>query len=165
MAGAVGLAAAGLRALEGGRASNARPSADPRLAAAIAAWRTPRALVHEGQAMAPVASAAIDVSDGLARDVGHLADAGGVQIAIDAPALQAEAQLGAAAAALGVPALELALHGGEDYALVVTAREEPPGFRRVGEVRAGRGLVLRTADGERPLEPAGFDHFGASSNG
>jgi thiamine-monophosphate kinase len=153
LAGPVGLAAAGFRALESGA------PADPRLAAAIAAWRTPRALVREGLAMAPLASAAVDVSDGLARDAGHLADAGGVQVVIDGAALEADAVLRDAAAALGVQALDLALHGGEDYALVVTGRDGPPGFRRIGDVREGRGLVLRTSAGERPLEPAGFDHF------
>jgi thiamine-monophosphate kinase len=154
LAGAVGLAAAGLRALE-------RGVVDPRLDAAVEAWRAPRALVGEGIGMVPTASAAIDVSDGVARDAGHLAEAGGVQLVIDAAALVAEGALSDAATALGASALELALHGGEDYALLATAPDAPPGFRRVGEVRAGRGLVLRTAEGERPLDPAGFDHFAA----
>jgi thiamine-monophosphate kinase len=158
LAGAVGLAAAGLRALQ-------RGIVDPRLDAAIEAWREPRALIGEGMAMAPLASAGIDISDGLARDAGHLADAGGVQLLIDAAALDVDGAVSDAATALGVSALELALHGGEDYALLASAPEGPPGFRRVGEVRSGRGLVLRTAEGERPLEPEGFDHFAAPRRG
>jgi thiamine-monophosphate kinase len=158
LAGAVGLAAAGLRALE-------RGVQDPRLDAAVEAWRAPRALVGEGLAMAPVASAGVDVSDGLARDAGHLAEAGGVQLVLDAAALEADGALSDAATALGASALELALHGGEDYALLATASAAPPGFRCVGEVRSGHGLVLRTADGERPLDPGGFDHFAAPRSG
>ena len=57
MAGRVGLAAAGLRALEEGKGT------EPRLAAAIAAWRVPRALFEEGWAMGATAHAAVDVSD------------------------------------------------------------------------------------------------------
>jgi thiamine-monophosphate kinase len=153
MAGHVGRAAAGLKALERRIVDSAR------LGPAVAAWRTPRALVAEGRAMAAVAHAAIDVSDGLARDAGHLADASEVCIVLDEPALLADAALGAAAAALGEDALDLALHGGEDYALVVASRVPVPGFRRIGEVRDGSGLVLRGADGERKIAPEGYDHF------
>ncbi|MGD0525732.1 MAG: thiamine-phosphate kinase [Polyangiaceae bacterium] len=154
LAGRVGLAAAGLRALEAGKAL-----ADPRLAVAVAAWRAPSALFAEGRAMAAIARAAVDVSDGLARDAGHLADASGVQLVLDeAPLLEDEALLGAAAA-LGVSALELALHGGEDYALIAASTDALDGFRCIGEVRVGRGLVLRRGTSEHPLEPRGFDHF------
>ena len=65
----------------------------------------------------------------------------------------------AMAAALGVDALGLVLHGGEDYALLAASAVPIPGFRRIGEVREGAGLILRTARGERDLEPAGDDHF------
>jgi thiamine-monophosphate kinase len=153
MAGRVGLAAAGLRALEEGKAGEAR------LAAAIAAWRVPRALFAEGRAMAGKAHAAVDVSDGLARDAGHLAEASGVQVILDEAALLEDAVLLEAAATLGASALDLALHGGEDYALVAAGEQSIEGFRRIGEVRAGRGLVLRGVTGERSIEPRGFDHF------
>jgi thiamine-monophosphate kinase len=154
MAGRVGLAAAGLRALEEGKGT------EPRLAAAIAAWRSPRGLFAEGRAMAGKAHAAVDVSDGLARDAGHVAEASGVQVVLDETALLADEGLLDAARALGASALDLALHGGEDYALVAAGDQPIEGFRRIGEVRTGRGLVLRCVTGERPLEPRGFDHFG-----
>jgi thiamine-monophosphate kinase len=157
MAGRVGLSAAGLRALERGR------GADARLAAAVGAWRTPRALFAEGQAMAGLASAAIDVSDGLARDAGNLAEASGVQLLIDGASLLQDTEVVDAAAALGEDALELALHGGEDYALVAACDRAIPGFRRIGEVRAGSGLRLRGDAGERALEPRGFDHFSSEA--
>jgi thiamine-monophosphate kinase len=154
LAGHVGLAAAGLRALEGSKAAD-----DPRLQPAIAAWRTPRALVEAGRAMGLLATAAIDVSDGLARDLDHLTEASGLSAVLDEASLLEDPELVAAAEALGASAVDLALHGGEDYALVATSAAPLPGFRRIGQMRDGRGLVLRTNGGERPIEPLGFDHF------
>jgi thiamine-monophosphate kinase len=153
MAGRVGLAAAGLRALLAGKGAVAS------LEAAVLAWRTPRALIAEGRTMATVAHAAIDVSDGLACDVGHIAQASVVCAILDEGALLADADLAGAADALGASPLDLALHGGEDYALVVASPVAVEGFRRIGEITQGRGLFLRGASGQRPIEPRGFDHF------
>jgi thiamine-monophosphate kinase len=153
MAGRLGLAAAGLRALAAGKGGGGS------LEVAVDAWRRPRALVSEGRAMASVAHAAVDVSDGLACDVGHIAAASGVCVVLDESALLADADLSGAAAALGASALDLALHGGEDYALVVASPVPVPGFRRIGEIVDGRGVMLRGPDGQRPIEPRGFDHF------
>jgi thiamine-monophosphate kinase len=153
MAGHVGLAACGLRALTTGRGAAA--AALP----ALAAWRRPEALVSSGLAMAESARAAIDVSDGLARDVGHLAQASGVQAVLDPSALLADAALVAAARAIGVDPLDLALYGGEDYALVAAGPAPIAGFRRIGDIREGAGLVLATEEGDIPLLVRGFDHF------
>jgi thiamine-monophosphate kinase len=152
-AGRLGLAAAGLLALERGIAE------DPRLRKAVASWRTPRALVAEGLDMGAVAHAAVDASDGLARDAGHLAEASGVRIVFDERALLGDPALSEAAVALGEDALDLALYGGEDYALIVASEEPIDGFRCIGEIVQGRGLSLRAANGERTIEPRGFDHF------
>jgi thiamine-monophosphate kinase len=151
MAGRLGLAAAGLRALGAGKESAA--------AVAVGAWRTPRALVAQGRAMGLVAHAAVDVSDGLACDVGHLADASGVCAVIDESAVIDDADLVAVARELGADVLDLVLHGGEDYALVAASPVAIDGFRRIGEVTAGRGVALRGPDGQRPIEPRGYDHF------
>jgi thiamine-monophosphate kinase len=157
MAGVVGHAAAGLRALQERRGD------DLALAHAVEAWLRPRALIDAGRAMAGLAHAAVDVSDGLARDLGHIAEASAVAAAIDEGALVADAALVRAAEALGADPVDLALHGGEDYALIAASNAPIPGFRRIGEVRAGQGLVLRTASGDRPIEPRGFDHFRKST--
>ncbi len=153
MAGNVGLAAAGLRALGAGTAGVAS------LQEAVAAWRTPRALIAEGRAMASIAHAAVDVSDGLACDAGHVAEASIVRVVLDEMALRSDAVLSGAALALGQDALDLALYGGEDYALVVASPVAIEGFRRIGHVTEGRGVALRGANGERALEARGFDHF------
>jgi thiamine monophosphate kinase len=56
--------------------------------------------------------------------------------------------------------LEHVLSGGEDYALVVSASMEIPGFRVIGSVEEGAGVVLRDRAGRaHPLEAGGFDHF------
>ena len=153
LAGPVGLAAAGMRAIATGRESEAA------LAGAVAAWRRPVARIIQGLAMARLAHAAIDVSDGLARDAAHVAQASGVRLVLDAGAIAAERALHEAATAMGVDSLDLALHGGEDYALLASSAAPIDGFRRVGEVVAGSGVVLRTKDRVVPLEPRGYDHF------
>jgi thiamine-monophosphate kinase len=154
VAGPVGLAGAGMRALVAGVMV-------PAVDAAIAAFRRPVARIADGLAMAKVARAAIDVSDGLSQDAAHVAEASDVCVVLDERALLAHAgdALARAAEAVGADALSLALGGGEDYALVVASADTPPGFTRIGEVRDGEGLVLRSAAGERALDPRGFDHF------
>ena len=158
LAGAVGMAAAGLVALQSGAAG---ASAD--VDACIEAWRRPRALIVEGLAMSTVATAAVDVSDGLSQDAARIAEASSVTLVLDEHLVRACASgpLERAAAALGRDALELALGGGEDYALLVTSASAIPGFARIGTVEpGGAGIVLARADGTRaPVDPRGFDHF------
>jgi len=161
MAGPVGLAAAGLAALSRGTSPEASGGA---VAAAVAAWRRPRARLAEGLRAAGHARAAIDVSDGLASDVAHVARASGVCAVLD-PARIVGDDLREAAAAVERDPLALALHGGEDYALVVALPdgEALEGFTRVGVVeppRAGPCVALREDDGSiTGLVERGFDHF------
>ncbi len=176
LAGPAGLAGAGLRALaqsmqhaddsslvEMTLSPSSPPRAaridldDVRLAPALAAWRRPVARIADGRAMAPLAHAAIDVSDGLAIDADRLAEASGVRLVLDAAAI-AGAELRAAADALGASALDLALGGGEDYAVLAASASPLAGFVRIGEVLAADGGPRLLLDG-RPLEPRGFDHF------
>ena len=158
LAGAVGMAAAGLVALESGAAGT---SAD--VDACIEVWRRPRALIDPGLAMSTVATAAVDVSDGLSQDASRIAEASSVTLVLDEALLRANISgpLERAAAALGRDALELALGGGEDYALLVTSASAIPGFTRIGTIEPGAaGIVLARADGTRvPADPRGFDHF------
>lgn len=119
------------------------------------AFRRPHARIDEGRVAASTgATAAIDVSDGLACDVGRLADASRVSITLEAEMLTAGA---------GVDLAGM-LFGGEDYALVVTApwNDAPdPRFRRIGVVgpRGGAPLYLVEEGATRSIEPRGFDHF------
>jgi len=161
LAGTVGVAAAGLALLQRGIADGAPGDPTER---ALRAFRRPQARVAEGLAAAGHAHAGIDVSDGLALDGWRLARASGVALVLDAPALLRVAgpELTAVAALLARDPLELALYGGDDYALLMTfaAHEVPEPFVAVGTCGAGDGISLRSADGTiRPLEAKGFDHF------
>lgn len=157
LAGPVGLAKAGFLALE-----SSLDSAD--LQPALEAFRRPRALIQEGLAAAEHAHAAIDVSDGLALDASRMANASGVGVVLDEGALLAHGgpALEIAARTLGDEPLELALEGGEDYALLIACREEqlPEGFTVVGSCIEERGLFVRDRSGTvRERRVAGFDHF------
>ena len=165
VAGVLGLAGAGVQALARGAAiSGDARTPQTAIDHAIAAYRRPRALLEAGLTAAPLARAAIDVSDGLALDAGRLAKESGVAILLDADEVTSAGgdALVAAATALSLDALDLALHGGDDYALVMAFPKGaiPAGFRAIGTCEAGSGLLLRSAEGARlALEPRGYDHF------
>jgi thiamine-monophosphate kinase len=108
--------------------------------------------------------AAIDLSDGLALDLSRLCRASGTGAEIAADRLPVAAPTPVLAVWLGEDPHDLALHGGEDYVLLFTlpADEAPPaGFlcTRLGRLTDDPALTLLTADGPRPLEPAGWDHL------
>ena len=154
LGGPVGLAAAGLAALM----NNVQNAHDE-----ISAWRRPRARVDLGLALvAGGARACIDISDGLALDLHRLCEASGVGAEVRADALLASSPtLREASARVGVAPLELALHGGEDYALLATSPHEVPGFAVIGRITSSdSGLSLASAGGARePLARRGFQHF------
>src|SRR6185503_810067 len=122
LVGDVGLARAGLLWLSRGevRASRRGGSTGRAVARCLEAWRRPRALVREGRALRGRARAAIDVSDGLSTDAAHLAAASEVRVVIEEPRLRAALcrELEKVAPLLDCDPLELALAGGEDYALL-----------------------------------------------
>jgi thiamine-monophosphate kinase len=160
MAGPVGLAAAGFALLDRGA-----PITSEAARAAVEAWRRPRARIAEGLSAASVARAAIDVSDGLARDLGHVARASNARAVLDEAAITS-GELRAVAAELGRDAVGLALHGGEDYALVVVlpAGASLDGFTKIGVIEPrseGAPVALRREGGALvAIDERGFDHFG-----
>ncbi|HEY3109859.1 MAG TPA: thiamine-phosphate kinase, partial [Chloroflexota bacterium] len=110
----------------------------------------PSPRVEEGQALAAggAVGAMIDVSDGLAADLGHVLAASGVGATLDEAALPISPALRALEAAGGRPALELTLHGGEAYELSFTCRAAPSvAATRIGAIEAEPGLRLRSLDG------------------
>lgn len=156
IAGEVGFAAAGLRLLL--RDGQAWQSDDENEQLAVTKWRRPVARLNDGLRAASVATAMIDVSDGVAQDAGHIAKASDVRIELD-PDLLVDPRLEAVARSLNRSALELVLNGGEDYALIITVAEHsvPEGFRVVGRCIEGQGVCLK---GEcEALPDAGHDHF------
>jgi thiamine-monophosphate kinase len=156
--GKVGMARAGLLGLLRGRRARSKA-----LKECITAWRKPRALLDSSQSLVGHAHATIDISDGLSEDAARLAAASRVKLILDEPALlrALPAVLHQAAHELGETPLQLALVGGEDYALLATGprRKRPKGATVIGEVRKGRGTALRSNGRERRLSKLGFDHF------
>jgi len=141
----------------------------------VDALARPVARVGEGQTLAQAGvTAMMDLSDGLAKDLGRLCLASGVGARVELERVPVAEALRAGAATLGVDALELAVGGGEDYELLATidataverARSELDErfgvpLTEIGMIVEGEGPLTVDADGTtRPLEPAGWDHFG-----
>lgn len=138
----------------------------------LAAHRRPTALPAAGGALATGgASAAIDVSDGLGRDLGHVAERSGVAITVQAERLQVPPAIAAAAERLDADPLDLLLGGGDDYALAACVSPERHGqvvtalravgheARLIGHVEPGRGVWLDQGDGTvRDVTDLGWQH-------
>jgi len=122
-------------------------------------WRRPRARFDLRGAIAP--TACIDLSDGLALDLGRLCRAGAVGAVLEEAAIPTEPGLAAAAAAIGEDAAALSLGGGEDYELAFTmpASLDPAIAVRVGEVVEGAGVRIRARDGTLRDAVGGHQHF------
>jgi thiamine-monophosphate kinase len=149
------------------RSDRGSGSSNPRIPAALeeilAPHLYPEPRVTQGLFLVRrgLASAAIDLSDGLSTDLAHLCSESGVAAEIDSALLPIHA--GAT--------LAQALHGGEDYELLFTAPVSVRMPRRIAGapvtqigrvVRAGAGrppVTLVTARGSEPLAPKGWQHF------
>jgi thiamine-monophosphate kinase len=159
--GPLGAAAAGLALLR---------SADPAAAGLLerfpglaAAHRRPQPALAMGLALARAgATAMIDVSDGLAGDALHLAEASGVGVEVHDAAVPLAAGVAEAAALLGRDPLELALGGGEDFVLAAAL---PRAADLGGVLDCGRFTpdpatrVRVTRTGQAPLTGLAWDHF------
>ncbi|MGD0224539.1 MAG: thiamine-phosphate kinase [Terriglobia bacterium] len=161
VSGRLGMAALGLRVLQ----SHTR-GRKPVDRAALRAHLFPQPQCSLGRFLSKhrLASALMDLSDGLSIDLLRLCDASGVGATLFAdrvptPSIQDPKD-----------ALGLALHGGEDYQLLFTvpaakALKIPRRFGKtrlhcIGEIRASRGIAMINPDGEAlRLEPYGYDHF------
>jgi thiamine-monophosphate kinase len=181
--GTLGGAAAGLRLLE--RANSLRTrDARTRLLSDFAKLTrrqthpTPRVACGALLGERRLASAMIDLSDGLSSDLAHLCERSGVGALIEASRIPVAPLLRRANAinsnqltrALTDGAFDLALHGGEDFELLFTVRPRVAarlpkrlgGVRltRIGEVRAATEGIRISRNGRAEiLQPSGFEHF------
>lgn len=109
-------------------------------------------------------AAALDVSDGLAKDLHRLCGASGVGAVLDAERLPMPEDSQRLAGALGIDWRGLALGGGEDYVLLFALPEDeaPPkgaGATAIGRIRRRQSVEIDLPEGRRPLDPLGWDHL------
>jgi len=171
--GPLGRSAAGLAVLE-------RPSAPEGMTADALAGLTsahlrPVPRVAEGRWLGEAGgvTAMIDLSDGLATDLAHVAEESDVRCRVDIERIPLDDAARDAAGALGADALAWATSGGEDYELLLTC--EPGAFARLAEglqratgtplraigVVTGHGAGVRFVDarGQEVSAVGGFEHF------
>ena len=167
VSGSLGDAALGLQVLDGkleGLGAQAAAYLTDR-------YRLPRPRLALGQRLIDLASAAMDVSDGLVADLGHICETSGVAATIDVS--RAPLSDAARAALARAPEFDATvLTGGDDYELVFTvapareatievlAAELKLTLTRIGETAAGAGVEVVDAAG-RPVEVTtpGYIHF------
>ena len=159
--GALGESAAALRHLSHGKIKRRDVFPEPRI------------VIGEWLQKNHIASAAIDISDGLSTDLAHICEESRVGAIIQAeaipihPAAQRIAQTKRRSPSTGGIALDLALHGGEDYELLFTAprKKRVPArisgvkITRIGEIVRGRNVKMVQQGKEVELKPRGWEHF------
>ena len=159
-----GSAALGMTALERG---------DAEQTALIEAHTRPRPRLKEGAWLARQTGvhAMIDVSDGLAQDLGHIAERSGVRVVIEKDKLPVSQEMRSYAPTTGRAPEEYALSGGEDYELAFTIAPDAEAdvcahftaafdlpLTCIGTVQEGEPAVLLNG---HPITQRGFDHFAA----
>ncbi len=123
----------------------------------------------EGKRIARYAGAMIDVSDGLASEVGHICEESGTGAAIEHEKIPLSPATREAASALSMDPREFALHGGEDFELVFTLSEEElpslrrefPDFTAVGRILPRAEGISLLVNGKKTALRGGYDHFSA----
>lgn len=158
------LGAAALAVAQRGAGHAATPAAAARLD-----WPMPRLSV--GLSLRGLATAAMDISDGLAGDLRHLLTASGRRVGLQLGGRLDQVSLPLAEVLGALPPDEArhhALHGGDDYELLFTAsplsqsriRTLAPDARMIGQIVPGQGiLVVDEAGQTRPVSAHGHDHF------
>jgi len=175
--GTLGRSAAGLAALEAGRArlGAVRPQT---IEVVTAAHLRPTARVAEGRWFGAAAGvhAMMDCSDGLATDLGHICRESRVGARVELDRLPVDPAAREVAGALGADALSWATSGGEDFELLLTCERASVDALRdglgratgtaltvVGEIEAFNaieaGVTFLGAGGLRVAIPAGYEHF------
>lgn len=162
--GALGEAAAALPLVLGERQLDAA-----RAAPLLARYWSPQPQLALGQALRGKAGAALDISDGLLADCGHIARASGVALHIELARLPLSSAL--LDAVSEGEARQYALTGGDDYLLAFSLQADELAPLQaagwpvsvIGRVEAGAGVHLFDEQGRRvTVGKAGFEHFSGS---
>jgi thiamine-monophosphate kinase len=170
--GTIGDAALGLQILKGGAIAQALSQDVVAQEMLVARYRIPQPRTALAEALRNHASAAMDVSDGLAGDLAKLCAASGVSALIDAPVIPKSEPV-AALLSRGVATIEMLVAGGDDYEILCTVAEPRwPAFvddaRRAGVTLTSVGTViggtlaprfLDAQGNEIALEHLSYSHF------
>ncbi|MEX0605239.1 MAG: thiamine-phosphate kinase [Marinobacter sp.] len=161
VSGMLGDACAALRWLD-------EPSPSHHARTLLGRYHHPEPKLTLGQLLRGTASAAVDISDGLVADLGHILAASGVGARLIEAAIPRSAAL---MALHGEESLAMALNGGDDYEICFTvapdrwssleAAANRGELTVIGEVTAEPGLWLSDGHQDRPVHSTGYDHFGA----
>jgi thiamine-monophosphate kinase len=168
--GALGASALGLLLLEQGIRLD-RCDEDITVRRALMKHLAPEPRLKMGRAIAEMnlATAMIDISDGLSTDLRHILDESSCGAIIHAGAIPVDGSV-LSAEALEIDPMSLALNGGEEYELIFTARPANRhriselsvalGLRitEIGEMAAGKGLELERDGIRESLLPSGYEH-------
>ncbi|MEK8022296.1 MAG: thiamine-phosphate kinase [Candidatus Hydrogenedentota bacterium] len=117
----------------------------------IARFLSPRARFDLSESWGAVARSMIDISDGLASELHHIARKSNVCIEIERSAIPIFPGIERA----GLDPISTALESGEEFELLATSALPPPGGFPIGRVVAGSGVTI---DGS-PLPDSGFTHW------
>jgi thiamine-monophosphate kinase len=141
--------------------------ARPGIAPAEKRLHEPEPRVALGECLRGIASAAIDISDGLAGDLGHILERSGVGAVVRYADIPKEPSF----RGMKDPDLErkCVLSGGDDYELLFTSQKKNRGalealsadvpVARIGEIVSGRELQILNEAGRPMPHKGGFDHF------
>lgn len=171
VSGSIGDAALGLKVLKG-ELTGLLPEHSDYL---LARYHRPEPRVQLGEGLIGQATAAIDISDGLVADLGHLARASGVSASIDIGKVPFSVAAKAAIAS-NQDLQEAAITGGDDYELLFTAPtsaadqikelsgEPGPAITRIGSIhrddgKAGSVRIIDEVGEEISLKNNGYRHF------
>jgi len=167
--GPLGNAAAGLFLLQ-----NQALDVSPEYESLVQAHQRPMPPLELGKALAQsgLVRAMIDISDGIAKDLGHICEQSGVGSELQGSSIPMSSNLLKLAHEVKKSPLQWAFHGGEDYELLFTASSSdkekivllgtrisgtPP--TRIGTIIQEGGTWLKTEKGKEPLRPGGYVHF------
>jgi len=130
----------------------------------VEAFLSPRARLDLALELSRVATAAIDLSDGLLQDAGHVCRASNVDAIIEVERVPRLPDFDALAATLGLDPATTLVAGGEDYEILFAApldAKVDTWATRIGHIQAGQRTVrLVDASGAHvQTQLAGFDHF------
>ncbi|USS40605.1 thiamine-phosphate kinase [Thermococcus aggregans] len=124
----------------------------------------PKARVKEGTTLSKYANAAIDISDGMSKELHLIAEMSKVKIIIDTEKLPIREEVFEVAKLLGLDPIEVALASGEEFELIFTIPEEHLNkldfdFAVIGRVEKGEGVYLRRNGKLEKMPILGWEHL------